>query len=499
MSIIFNRSELFRFERLVTKAGLTKNNPNQNVQFLSGPQGLTLLFMNGDFSMSFDIASTPLDAPFSLKWDDVKELAAKPEGEVRFDLIPDKAVAAWTIKGVPQQKPLDRYEINAVEPNLPTECQDIHHGYFDALANAARCADCDNHKYALGGAALAGDAAQIVATNGRIMLVQDGFKFPWEDLIICPIPKLFGSKELRELGKEPKIGSIPDHVYIESGPMKLWLKQIDGRFPNYRNIIPETETFTEITIDPKDAKFVIDRIENLPGSDKKPGVFFGVELCSDAKRGIFVRSYDETNATATELRLGRSTFLGYDVECAMDRHFLKAALQFGCLEIFLKEDEPLVGRRDGATFVWMPLSGEEPEFDRSNVLACDSVSDTPATISNTRVASSVTTAPDVIDVEAVGTGSVMDTAFATTMPAAENTASAKPKAERSRQAKTVPSKPGTTAAMLEKAILVSEGMRALLREQNALIRDLRAHKAAARKREQKLKATVAELKNFQTV
>lgn len=238
---------------------------------------------------------------------------------------------------------------------------------------------------------------------------------------------------------KPNSACIPDHVYIESGPMKLWLKQIEGKFPNYQNIIPETETFTKLTIDPKDAKFVIDRIENLPGSDAKPGVFFGVEMCSDERRGMFVRSHDEINATATELRLGRSTLSGNDVKCAMNRHFLKAVFQFGCLDIFLKEDEPLVGRRDGATFVWMPLSGEEPELDRSNVLVCDSVSDTPAIISNTRVASSsVTTVPDVINAEPVETGTVMDAAFATTVPAKETVPAAKPKANRSRQAKTAP-------------------------------------------------------------
>jgi hypothetical protein len=318
------------------------------------------------------------------------------------------------------------------------------------------------------------------------MLVQNNFSFPWDEVIICPVPKVFASKELRDLGTEPKIGHVTDYVYIESGPMKFWLQKIEGKFPNYKNIIPETETFSKLTIDPKDAKFVIDRIMNLPGVDDKP-IFFGV-----GSEGVYVRGYDELHSTATELRLGYSTSTGIDVKCSTNRLFLKEVLQFGCLDLLLKEDEPMVGRRDGSTFVWMSLEGNEPAIDSNDVSVCNSVSAAP--VKNSRTSATISPA-NVNNVEVVGTNA-MDAALTSTTP--EQVPVTKPKVERRRSVKTTPAKPGTMTAMLEKAIEVREGMEAALRSQNELIREIRTSKSIARKREMKLKATVAELKNFQT-
>ena len=87
---------------------------------------------------------------------------------------------------------------------------------FDALVDASKCVDSDNARYSLASICLRGGKSQIISTDGRQALIQDGFSFPFNDDVLCPMSRIFGSKELREIDDTVKIGVDGDFMYFNS-------------------------------------------------------------------------------------------------------------------------------------------------------------------------------------------------------------------------------------------------------------------------------------------
>ncbi len=79
---------------------------------------------------------------------------------------------------------------------------------------------------------LRGKAGQIVATDGRQLLVQGGFSFPWNDSILIPRVPAFGARELSDQ-VEVGVGRTKTHVAVKVGRW-TFLLAIDthARFPD---------------------------------------------------------------------------------------------------------------------------------------------------------------------------------------------------------------------------------------------------------------------------
>jgi hypothetical protein len=63
-------------------------------------------------------------------------------------------------------------------------------------------------RFALGQIQLGGKSGTIAATDGRQLLVYNGFQFPWEEDLLIPASKVFGSAELQ--GQSLAIGKTDD-------------------------------------------------------------------------------------------------------------------------------------------------------------------------------------------------------------------------------------------------------------------------------------------------
>src|SRR5438477_2353715 len=88
--------------------------------------------------------------------------------------------------------------------------------FLGAFAEAVRTAARDGGRFALTRVQLRGKAGQVVATDGRQLLVQGGFAFPWaEDLLVPAVPAL-GAKELAD--GSVTVGRSDGHVLVAVGP-----------------------------------------------------------------------------------------------------------------------------------------------------------------------------------------------------------------------------------------------------------------------------------------
>ncbi len=350
MTIIFDAKELSKFERLVTKLGIKKNTYGVNVCFIPTENGLSICVRSNEFFMLYDIISMDIDEPFAIRYGDFKDAVANADGNITFEFDGVNVIVSYTVKRIPVYKsiPLVSSAKRNI-PDCPSVIQDINNSYFDAIATASHYTGRNYSRYTIGGVALVGDTGQIVSTDTRAMLVQDGFQFPWNSIVVCPITKLFGSKELSSLSDAPKIGSTPLHVYIESGPMKLWANIVGNNFPNYKRIIPDVTYHTKLVIDNNDAKFVIDHINLLPGMNNE------VILYVDESRNIYIRGYDEKNMLLTGLRLTHSTSSNGEISIWMNRDHLRDAIRMGHREIYICNNSTSVSRGDTANFIWQPL------------------------------------------------------------------------------------------------------------------------------------------------
>ena len=69
-------------------------------------------------------------------------------------------------------------------------------GLLEALSAASDTCDPDSTRYALGHLQLRGEQGTIVATDGRQLLVENGWQFPWTGDLLVPRSKIFASAEL---------------------------------------------------------------------------------------------------------------------------------------------------------------------------------------------------------------------------------------------------------------------------------------------------------------
>ena len=169
-----------------------------------------------------------------------------------------------------------------------------------------------------------GEKSQVLSTTGTQLLVQEGFEFPWKDDVICPVAKIFGAKELKEIDTdEILLGYVePGWVYFSVGEVSFWLRAIEGKFPKADQLLTPADTATYLTVHPTDVAFILDKYETLPGKKEHESP---VHLILDD--GVQVRAFDTPQKSGVTLQLTRSSFTGEPVNFAMNRLFLKNALR----------------------------------------------------------------------------------------------------------------------------------------------------------------------------
>jgi len=76
-----------------------------------------------------------------------------------------------------------------------------------------------------------------VATDGRHILFQEGFQFPWQDSVLLPRTTFFGCKEWPQ-GEPIQIGATERTVALLSGLWTIHCRRAEGRFPKIDDVIP---------------------------------------------------------------------------------------------------------------------------------------------------------------------------------------------------------------------------------------------------------------------
>jgi hypothetical protein len=224
-----------------------------------------------------------------------------------------------------------------------------------ALRDASATAANDAVRYAVNNVQLRGKQGKIIATDGKQLLVQQGFQFPWDDDVLVPASSVFGCKELANYGPI-SIGRSEQFVSLTVGPWTLHLAiDTNGRFPQTDSIVPSPkQASTVFELDPGDAEFLLRTLDSLPGAGDEHA-----PVTVEGNGQFIVRAKDEQQPNPTEVVLARSEVQGKSVRVVTDRGFLAKALQlgFGRMHIYAP-DKPIVCRDEKRTYLWVPLDAK---------------------------------------------------------------------------------------------------------------------------------------------
>jgi len=269
----------------------------------------------------------PSSGSVALPIEALADLEGRDEATVALESLGvTRTVARWSDRGIPQSR---EYTLTPVGPagfpDPPRSWTEAGPELLDALAEATVTAAEDDSRYALSCLSLRGATGSIAATDGRQVLVQGGFTFPWSgDLLIRRSP-LFTCRDLPR-DQVISIGRSEAHVVLKVGPWTIWLEvQANLRFPDIDRIFPgPRDAATRWKVDPADARFLLDALGRLPGADEPNS-----PATVDLNGKIAVRAKGSETAPATELILARSGYTGPPVRLQTNRELLARAIRPG--------------------------------------------------------------------------------------------------------------------------------------------------------------------------
>src|SRR5450631_2045788 len=107
----------------------------------------------------------------------------------------DRALVRWQDHGVPLVREYTVTPLDALAPfpEAPPSWAELPGDLLDALAEAAATGSDDSTRYALNCIQLRGDTREVVATDGRQLLVHGGIAFPWPGDVLVKRSPLFAS------------------------------------------------------------------------------------------------------------------------------------------------------------------------------------------------------------------------------------------------------------------------------------------------------------------
>ena len=226
---------------------------------------------------------------------------------------------------------------------------------LEALAEATETGTPDSTRYALDMIQLQGTRGQIVATDGRQLLVRSGYRFRWPDDLLIKGRPIFACRALPR-DQPVEVGRTDTHLFFRLGPWTISCAiQKDVRFPAVERVIPVPgEIVTRLRLDPVDARFLESALGRLPGGQE-----YNSPIIVDLNGEVAVRAAasDQPNQV-TELVLNRSSYTGSPVCLCSNRALLERALRLGYTEFgFTDVESPFVCRDATRIYAVQPLSG----------------------------------------------------------------------------------------------------------------------------------------------
>ncbi len=347
-----SRSQLKRLRVVFSRAlGISGRSATGIVSFQPHDDAVQIAVIGSDVAIAYQHRKSQTLQPFAVPLELFKRCEGTRDEPVTLTRHGDEIIAEWTDTGIPQ---VARFPIaEGVElPPTPDAMQANGPELMSALRDAVETADRESTRYALNCLRLRGRDGQIAATDGRQLLLQDGFTFPWDDEVLVPASRVFASADLTT-GDSYQIGKTDDWVTLKSDLWTIHLRiEKEARFPHVDDHLPQTEQApSTLHLSDADARFLTKAVSRLPASED-----FNAPVTVDLNGAVSIRAKAVDQPSPTELILSASRRDGEAVRFNTNRDYLSRAARLGfrSVQVFGPET-PACCREGNRAYVWALL------------------------------------------------------------------------------------------------------------------------------------------------
>ena len=221
----------------------------------------------------------------------------------------------------------------------------VDQGLKLALQEALSCASRDESRLILNAAYL--DVADpkahyVVGTNGRALFSANSFHFDLKESLLIPARKFLGwsgfwEPELCWLSQEPGIESgknqKPGYVQFKTDQWTFITRQIEGNYPNWKQIIPTGSAKTILKLSQAAVEEMLNVIPQLPGKAEMNSPITLVV----ANNHLQIQARSKADEKPTTIPIDGTIITGKNVSVGLNREYVIKALHMGLSEILVED------------------------------------------------------------------------------------------------------------------------------------------------------------------
>jgi hypothetical protein len=219
--------------RAVVRRALGTRRLGPAVCFTVAAGTLSVRARSADIAVEHRLPTDAADETLWLPFEFLDDCSGKRDEPVRVEATgKGRVTAQWRDGSVPQ---IVQYD-SAVPPDAdkfpspPETSTENPAGLLKALDDARDTTDPSPTRFAMDCVQWRGATGSLAASDGRHLLVQSGYQFPWQDDLLIPGSKVFGSPELPQ-DAPVRVGKSGNWVAIAVAPWTIYLAvNVDGRF-----------------------------------------------------------------------------------------------------------------------------------------------------------------------------------------------------------------------------------------------------------------------------
>jgi len=268
----------------------------------------------------------------------------------------DNVIVQRTDGSVPQVVTYDASDANGEFPRPPEHLAENDPSLLNALAEAMNTTDSESTRYAINCVQLRGSTGVMAATDARQLLLENGFRFRWDDDLLVQHTSLFAARELPR-DQSVFVGRTDDWFYVRVGPWSFYLAVMkEGRFPHVDDHIASVESAAAtMKITDTDAGFLSESLKSLPCPDEHTR-----PVTVDLNGSVAIRARANDQQPPVEVLLTSSKRTGEQLRINTNRTYLARALSLGFRDVHIfRPESPVLCQDAHRTYVWALLTPED--------------------------------------------------------------------------------------------------------------------------------------------
>jgi hypothetical protein len=340
------------FRRVLPRSSAVK--AAASFRLAGGPDGTRLQLLQPDVGVEYLDPDSSEKVALTLPLDVLSDCQGGSSGMVHFQPLENGSILVrWEHAGAPHHREYSPRESTPNSfPAWPGRGGANEPSLVDALDQAMLTAGDSSPRLALNSIQLRGTQGDIVGTDGRQLLLQGGFRFPWKGSLLVPRTPVFAAKEL--CTKDPvHVAQSEAHLLFRTGCWTIALR-IDesARFPNVDSVIPKIDPdATHWSIGEEEAAVLTAHLPYLPAADEDCA-----PVTIDLARQVAIRARGEKEERCSEVTLPDSRVAGEPTRIATHRHYLQRALKLGFRSFQITDPaKPILCQEGKSLYVWVPL------------------------------------------------------------------------------------------------------------------------------------------------